>query len=50
MRIDQGKIRENQQDVALAMASMNLFMNKMSLQMDQLLAMGKQAKVTMEER
>jgi hypothetical protein len=41
MRIDQGKIRENQQDVALAMAAMKL-------QMEQLLAMGKQAKVLVE--
>ena len=37
MRINQGKIRENQEDMALAMAAMKL-------QMEQLLAMGKQAK------
>ena len=49
MRIDQGKIRDTQQDAALAMASLNLFMNKMSLQMDQLVAMGKQAKTTLED-
>ena len=41
MRIDQEKIRENQADMALALAAMKL-------QMDQLLAMGQQAKVSVE--
>jgi hypothetical protein len=41
MRIDQGKIRENQADMALALAAMKL-------QMEQLLAMGQQAKVSVE--